>query len=249
MDIGSALEKLDAEFPFQEFYAQEGVGKDTYKNIARHCLEFLPEDASILDFGSGPCDKTVILQWLGFNCSACDDLNDDWHLNNGNREKIIGFAKNNGIDFRLMKDNEFPDFKKNHFDMVMLNDVLEHLHDSPKVLLENLITFLKPDGLIMITVPNAVNIRKRLDVLRGKTNLPPFDSYYNYPGKWRGHIREYVRDDLYQLAKFLNLKILKLTGCDHMTEKLPENLRWLYLQITRFFPGLKDSWLLIARKT
>ena len=35
-----------------------------------------------------------------------------------------------GIDFKLVTDNSLP-FERNQFDMIMLNDVLEHLHDSP----------------------------------------------------------------------------------------------------------------------
>ena len=70
--------------------------------------------------------------------------------------------------------------------MVMLNHVVEHLHDFPRDLLNDLLTLVKPSGLLFITVPNAGNVRKRLDLLRGKTNLPPYEGYYWYPGRWRG---------------------------------------------------------------
>ena len=42
---------------------------------------------------------------------------------------------------------------------------------------------------------DASNIRKRIDLLLGKTNLPPFDGYYWSPDPWRDHNREYVLDD------------------------------------------------------
>ena len=58
--------------------------------------------------------------------------------------------------------------------MVMSHDVLEHLHHSPRDLLNDLCELIKPNALLFITVPNAVNIRKRIDVLRGKTNLPDY---------------------------------------------------------------------------
>ena len=86
------------------------------------------------------------------------------------------------------------------------------------------------------------------EVLFGRTNLPPFDSYYNNSGPWRGHIREYVRDDLIQLSRNLNLDIEELRGCDHMLHKLPNNIRYLYLLFTKYLDGWKDSWLLVARK-
>ncbi len=132
--------------------------------------------------------------------------------------------------------------------MIMLHDVLEHLHNSPRELLVLLLQFLKEDGLLFITVPNAVNIRKRIDVLRGRTNLPDYGGYYWYPGEWRGHVREYVHSDLVLLTKFLGLQLISVHGCDHMLAKVPLFLRPLYLKITDVFDGLKDSWLLIARK-
>jgi SAM-dependent methyltransferase len=132
--------------------------------------------------------------------------------------------------------------------MVMLHDVLEHLHDSPRDLLNDLLELATPTGLLFVTVPSAVNIRKRVNVLLGKTNLPPFEGYYWYPGPWRGHIREYVRDDLLKLCEYLNLEVLELRNCDHMLRVLPRAYRPVYLFITKFFPGWKDSWLLVARK-
>ena len=51
-------------------------------------LRYLQPGSTILDFGCGPCDKTAVLQFLDFHCSACDDLQDDWHKIPGNREKI-----------------------------------------------------------------------------------------------------------------------------------------------------------------
>jgi SAM-dependent methyltransferase len=187
------------------------------------------------------------LKLLGFDCSAYDDLQDEWHKVPEARERILSFASRCGIDLRHSNAGVLP-FDKNSFDMVMLNDVLEHLHDSPRDLLNSLLNLAKPDGLLLVTVPNAVNIRKRIDVLFGHTNLPPFESYYWHPGSWRGHVREYVREDLVKLAEYLDLDVLELRGCDHMLEKLPRSLLPAYLLATTGFRGWKDSWLLVARK-
>ena len=125
---------------------------------------------------------------------------------------------------------------------------MEHLHNSPRDLLNELLELCKPNGLLFITVPNAVNIRKRRDVFFGKTNHPNFHDYYWSSANWRGHIREYVKDDLVALTKYLNLEILELRGCDHMLGQLSSLWRPSYLFATKIFPGWKDSWLLVARK-
>ncbi|HEY3320014.1 MAG TPA: class I SAM-dependent methyltransferase [Planctomycetota bacterium] len=243
MDVAEAIQRTREAFPFPNYMTPE---KDAYANIARTVLRFVKPGGAILDFGCGTCDKTAVLQRLGFQCSACDDLQDYWHQLPGNREKILAFAQQQGIDFKLSR-GALP-FEKNRFDLILLNDVLEHLHDSPRDLLNDLLELAKPEGLLLVTVPNAVNIRKRLNVLFGKTNLPDFPQYYWYPGAWRGHVREYVRGDLRLLAEFLNLEILELRSCDHMLQKLPRYGRAPYLLLTRIFQGWKDSWLLVARK-
>ena len=99
-----------------------------------------------------------------------------------------------------------------------------------------------------INVPNAGNIKKRLSLLTGGTNLPRFERYYWSPGLWRGHIREYVYNDLINLSNFLDLDVELIDGCDHMLENVPPWLIPLYKFVTRFFPKWKDSWVLVARK-
>lgn len=209
-------------------------------------MRVLPPGAEILDFGAGSCDKTAVLQELGYRCSAFDDLQDPWHLENGNSERIITFAADMGIDFRLADEGDLP-WAPESFDMVMAHAVLEHFHDSPRELLLALLALLRPGGYLLVTVPNAVNLRKRVDVLRGRTNLPPFDDFWAAP-RWRGHVREYVADDLKRLAEHLGVSIVELRGYHEMLFKLP---RWLipaYRVITTSLPGTRDSWLMLARK-
>ena len=247
VSIDQAIQRTIKEFPFEGYMTKNETAKHVYRDIASTVLRYLQPGSSILDFGCGPCDKTAVLQYLGFHCSAYDDLQDGWHKVPGNREKMLSFTKKCGIDFVEAGDAMLP-FQKQSYDMVMLHHVLEHLHNSPRDLIKDLLDLVKPEGLIFITVPNAVNIRKRIDVLRGSTNLPQFEGYYWNPGSWRGHIREYVRDDLVKLSEYLGLDVLHIRGCDHMIEKVPAIGRPAYLLATRIFQGWKDSWSLVARK-
>jgi len=221
--------------------------RDVCLNVARTVLKWLQPGAKVLDFGAGPCDKTAVLALLGFECTSYDDLQDDWHQIGGNRDKILSFAEQVGIRYEVAVEGNLP-FESNEFDMVMLHDVLEHLHDSPRDLLNDLMACVKPGGYLFVTVPNAVNLRKRLAVLRGKTNLAPFATYYWYPGAWRGHIREYVKDDLVQFADFLGLETVELRSCHHMLSRLPTYARPVFVAVTAIAQGWRDSWLLVARK-
>lgn len=232
-------------FPFKNYFDPEDNSHlDTAASVARH----LPRGAKILDFGSGPCDKTAVLQAMGYECYAYDDLSDAWHVKPGVREKITSFAQSAGVQFSLAVPGIGLPYRKEYFDMVILNDVMEHLHDSPKELLNDLLELVTPMGLMLITVPNAGNIRKRLALLSGGTNYPQYDYFYWNAGQWRGHVREYVKEDLIRLSEYLDLEVLELRGCDRMLTRVPRPWRRIYVTATNAMKGLKDTWTLVARK-
>ncbi|MGA3010659.1 MAG: methyltransferase domain-containing protein [Terracidiphilus sp.] len=241
--VSNAIQTVKEAFPFQRYMDHTQY---SCANIATTVLRHVPIGSKILDFGSGPCDKTATLSVLGYRCSAIDELKDDWHLEPGNREKILSFAAQMGIDLYVSTNASVLE-TDNVFDLVMMNDVIEHLHQSPRRLLNELLEKLKPNGLLLITVPNAVNIRKRLDVMLGRTNYPPFESFFWYD-EWRGHVREYTRHDLESLAELLGIECRELRACDHMIDKVPYRLRWAYKSVTSVATAWKDSWLLLARK-
>jgi SAM-dependent methyltransferase len=240
------ITKLKNIFPFEN-YISDHPHSDAYKTVFKISSEYLKENSTVIDIGSGPGDKTAIVAMQGHKCIAYDDMNDEWHKDSDNNNKIFKF-------FEKMKIQSLnPTYEKIEsldlsLDMIMSNDALEHLHESPKNTLLPMLYMLKDNGIVFITVPNAGNIKKRLSLLIGKTNLPPYESYYWYPGLWRGHIREYVYNDLKQLCIYLDLSIELLTGVDHMLEKVPKWLLPFYRMTTKLFPHWKDSWVLVARK-
>ena len=166
MNYQKLMNELNEIFPFENYIKEFSAG-DPYKTVFSIATQYLPNKSDVLDFGSGPCDKTGLLKLMGFNCTACDDLQDEWHTEENNREKILNFANSLDIQFYQLNGNELP-FENESFDMVILNDVIEHLHNSPRSLLESLIEKLKYNGILFITVPNAGNIRKRINLLIGK---------------------------------------------------------------------------------
>jgi SAM-dependent methyltransferase len=242
-ELERAFAEVTTAFPFPGYFPLP----DTCLNVGRTVARNLPAGASVLDFGAGPADKTAMLAALGFDCTAMDDLSDEWHQLGGAREKILAFAKEMGMEYVVTDGESIPVTGKS-YDMVMLNDVLEHLHDSPRDLLNALLAQVKDEGLLFITVPNHVNLRKRLAVLRGRTSHPDYKLYYWYPGSWRGHVREYTKGDCEDLAAALGLTVVELDSVHHMLEKVPERFRRAYVEATRLIPGVRDTWSMVARK-
>lgn len=134
---------------------------------------------------------------------------------------------------------------------MLASHVLEHVHYGLRHLLCQMVDWLKPGGLLVIYVPNAANLRKRIGLLFGSTNYPDYREYFlDLHG--RGHVREYVLGDLQSLAGLMRLELVELTGVNMLLQwsNQPKPIKWLYRVATFAAPasGLRDSLLLVARK-
>lgn len=70
----------------------------------------------------------------------------------------VDFCKIDGVD--VVHDlNKFPyPFKDGEFDVIYANQVLEHLSAPLEDIIAELLRILKPDGVIKIEVPHALNV-------------------------------------------------------------------------------------------
>ena len=128
--------------------------------------------------------------------------------------------------------------------------MIEHLNESPRDLLNMAGTYLKPRGLLIISTPNAVNLRKRLWVLAGHSNYPPFDQLYDSVGPWRGHTREYTLAESVRLVERSGFSVEQRLGFHAFAGQTLRfrPLRFLYKALTFFAPTLRDSVAVVARK-
>jgi predicted TPR repeat methyltransferase len=61
---------------------------------------------------------------------------------------------------------------KEPFDVIVAGDVMEHL-PRPEVLLGSLRRLLKPDGVLLLSLPNVANVTVRLGLLSGRFRYAP----------------------------------------------------------------------------
>lgn len=243
-----AVDQVRAAFPFPG-YIPEGVRQGLAKivpEIARHVRAARPR---LLDIGCGPMDKTAVMQRLGFDCWAVDDLSDPWHRREGNLERITGFAEREGIRFHLQGAEHRIPFPEAGFDVVTIFDVIEHLHQSPRELLNAAGRHLRPGGVLAVTMPNAVNLRKRVDVLRGRSNYPPVDQFFLSVQGWRGHVREYTLEETARICRMAGFQVLSATSYEGNAYDMLRGLRLrLFLALARLAPGLGSGLLVVARR-
>lgn len=213
-----------------------------------HC----PEGSKILSIGAGPCDFEAILSKLGYDVTAIDDLGDQWHILGRNGTRILEFAKSMNIKF-ILSVGESSKINSNYFDAVLLIDVLEHLHNSPRELLNYAISSLKPDGLLLIETPNSVNLLNRLKVLMGKSNQVNIDFIYWNIGEYRSHFREYTESELKKILSYHNLlesksKNINTISTTFFGNPLKGLIIYFYTLLSGIYPPFKDTLLISARK-
>lgn len=241
-----AFDWIQDNFPFENYIPQARMS--SYFEMPDAIFKYCGTDAKILDFGAGPCDKTAMLSLRGFDVTAYDDFGDNWYKKDGNKDKILEFAKNSGINYKMPdKDGNF-NFEEKSFDVLILNNIIEHLHNSPRDFINELLKFLKPGGYLIVDVPNAANFRKRIDLLLGRTNYPSFSSYYWSPNPWRGHNREYVKNDLVQLNDYLKLNMMEVSDHHYHLDKLSKFATIIFKLICKIIPGVRESWIYVGQK-
>jgi glycosyltransferase involved in cell wall biosynthesis len=87
------------------------------------------------------------------------------------------------------------------FDAIVFGDVLEHLRD-PHAVLKKVRGFLKPEGKILISIPNVANIWVRLNLMLGRFN-------YDRVGILdKGHLRFFTLKTAKQLATDSGLDVI-----------------------------------------
>jgi SAM-dependent methyltransferase len=92
--------------------------------------------------------------------------------------------------------NETSEPGDGSYDLVVMAEVIEHLHASPVTVLGNLATWLRPGGAMLIQTPNAVALHKRLRMLAGRNPLEPIRGDPGNPG----HFHEYTLGELRDAA-------------------------------------------------
>jgi len=247
-EIYYAYNLLRNEFPFQNYLDPFGEG---ICYVVSQVCGLMPQRGRLLDIGCGPLDKTALFAKMGFLCSACDDFGDQWHREGENFKRICDFASLQNITLYIQNtnDNSIP-FPENSFDVVVILDVIEHLHESPRSILNIAGKALKVGGICVITMPNSVNFLKRIKVLLGKSNYPDIRGFYYSDGQWRGHVREYTLSEAMDIIRWNGYDIIKAQTYHGMLHKKVHSdvSRHLFRCLTTLVPTLRDSLLVIATK-
>ena len=132
------------------------------------------------------------------------------------------------------------------FDVVILNDVLEHM-SVPKRLLRAIHELLRPAGLFIMEVPNSVALYKRVRVLCGLSNYFRMENFFR-DEDYRGHVREYTKSEIRYMLEQTGFTLLEIRGVNQahrpwFESHAPGQAVGPVLRIIHIIAGLRDSWM------
>jgi len=135
-------------------------------------------------------------------------------------------------------NNGFPEFDIK-FDVIFAGEVMEHLFDDVKFI-KNCRNLLKPNGLLMITVPNLVFSANRLLMLFGKMPIFAYASY---------HYHIYNKKTVENLIKQEGFKILETKSLHLLFSTRRNKFGKIFEILGDIFPSLGAHLIVCARKT
>jgi 2-polyprenyl-3-methyl-5-hydroxy-6-metoxy-1,4-benzoquinol methylase len=195
---------------------------------------------------------------LGYNVTLIDDFGDP----NGNLSQADkAQQKYNDIlssvhyatgvkDFTYDVTKQPLPFANDSYDIVTCFEVIEHLHGGVRTLMHEIRRILRGGGLLVMSAPNAVNLRKRLTVPLGINNFSKFHDWY-HSDVFRGHVREPVVKDLKRIANDIGLFSFEIKGLNWMALRSKNNVKriagLLLSPLCAIFPSLASNIYLVGK--
>ncbi len=206
---------------------------------------------SVLDIGGGIGLFSVVCARLGFGrVVVVDDFHDP--VMDAVGSSILDLHRNAGVEI-VERDviAEGLDGIEGPFDAITTFDSLEHWHHSPRAMLHEAVDLLRPGGTLIIGVPNCVNLRKRLSMLRGDFCWSTLGAWYESE-TFRGHVREPNISDLLYICSDLGLSAPRVYGRNWLGLRSPSRLIRAATTVAdpllRLRPSLCSDIYVVARK-
>lgn len=212
--------------------------KFRFNHLYNLCLKLNPgKKAAVLDVGRSHLSIMLAKYYEDVSTLGFDIEEDE----GGHREIENSNIKN--IIFNLNDCKEVDKWPSEKFDLIIYSEVIEHLFEAPEYTFLFFRFLLKPEGYLICTTPNSAYLAKRICSFIGKNPLPGIRFYSKNPG----HYREYTKNELIDMARMCDLKVINHKYIDFKQPITP-----LKYKIVRFlsniYPSWKGSHILIVQK-
>ena len=201
----------------EKFQNKWGIDIGYYSEIRKGLVSYITEDSRaelhILEVGCG----------MGATLRYIQDYFPNAHVYGIELSETVSLYAKHYVP-TVMQGNiemmEFSCYEQGMFDYILFPDVLEHLH-NPTAILNKVKAYLKPDGYILISVPNIMHYSVVLELLKGNF------SYQDSGILDRTHLRFFTLREILKDLAACGYQVTEVQGtrCDVM---LGEDERAMY---------------------
>lgn len=194
-----------------------------------------PEDI-ILDVGSSPPTLVIALNEVRRNCLGVDIA----------PERFVRIDKTLLPIRKVDIEREVWPFEDATFDVIIFNELFEHLRIDPIFVFCELSRVLKPDGLLLLSTPNMRSIDGITSLVwHGHSAFLEKSIYSQFEKVSKighmGHVREYTLNDVRDFLSNFDLYIVEVIW------RRQSRIR-VYRIINRFWPSTRPFFSAVARK-
>lgn len=208
-DIDAVLMRIAREYP-PELVAEQLADTPRIAANIRLVTERLGRNVSVCDAGGGIGLFSLGCAALGMRAVLVDDFRDA--VNWRHSIESMGLHARYGVEVHGRDlASEGLGLAAGSLDAVTVFETLEHLHHSARRFLQSALAVLRPGGLLVISVPNCMDLPHRIRTLLGRDRWSALADWYD-GAPFRGHVREASVRDLRFIAADLQLRDVRIFG-------------------------------------
>lgn len=194
---------------------------------------------NILEIGAVPCHLTYLLQKQGYPIIGLDI----------NPERAWGFIKEHNLNILEcdIEKQKIP-FADNSFNIIIFNEIIEHLRIDPISSLKEICRVLSPDGIMILTTPNLYSLNKIISFLIGRGFNNPYKEFEKlHTLGHMGHIRLYSTKEVKCFLENTGFKVISIKY--NLYKKNEINIISSIIDLfSRIIPRFRPSQMIISKK-
>lgn len=193
----------------------------------------------ILEIGSVPCHMTCSMKKLGYSVTGID-------IDPERSKQLI-----DKYNLKIIKcdiEKEKLPFKSNTFDLIVFNEVFEHLRIDLISTMKEINRVLRVGGKLILSTPNLYSLIKIIKFNLGRGFNNP---YYEFEKLHRighmGHIREYSTNEVKEFLKKTGFQVKEVKYKTH-SEMNQRFIGFIFNIIYKIIPRLNSTQIIISEK-
>jgi len=207
VNVTGPIERLRQERPSDLYLAFHAP---RYKMLLEVLAPHVTPGTRVLDIGRSTLSVLLSQQFgakvdtLGFAADQPTDIGNHWKFD--------------------LNDSQFSERWRTDlgpYDVIVMAEVIEHIHTSPSLVLRFLKSLLTESGVIVVQTPNAAALHKRVKLLLGRN---PYDLIVEDISDPL-HFREYTKAELIRYLRGAGFDILKFASGNYFDYRYPTGSR------------------------